>query len=113
MHELGLVYQVVRTVDDVVKEQALSEVDEIVLEIGEMSDVVPKFIEEAWKATAPTTQYPNAKMTVEVIKAIARCNKCGSENEVRSINITCPVCDSADFTLLSGREFNIKHIVAK
>lgn len=50
MHELGLVYQVVKTVDEVVKKNGLAEVDEIVLQVGEMSDVVPKFLEEAWAA---------------------------------------------------------------
>ncbi|MGN0516663.1 hydrogenase/urease maturation nickel metallochaperone HypA, partial [Eubacterium sp.] len=45
MHELGLVYQVVKTVDEVVKQNDLEQVDEIVLQVGEMSDVVPRFIE--------------------------------------------------------------------
>ena len=67
MHELGLVYQVVKTVDEVMAENNLTELDEIVLQVGEMSDVVPKFLEEAWQATAPTTEYPDAKMTVEVM----------------------------------------------
>ena len=76
MHELGLVYQVVKTVDEVVKKNGLAEVDEIVLQVGEMSDVVPKFLEEAWVAAALTTDYPSAKMTVEVMPALAKCLSC-------------------------------------
>lgn len=46
MHELGLVYQVVKTVDEVVKKNGLAEVDEIVLQVGEMSDVVPSSLKK-------------------------------------------------------------------
>ena len=84
MHELGLVYQVVKTVDEVVKKNGLAEVDEIVLQVGEMSDVVPKFLEEAWAAAAPTTDYPSAKMAVEVMPALAKCLSCGYEGHVKT-----------------------------
>lgn len=92
MHELGLVYQVVKTVDEVVKKNGLAEVDEIVLQVGEMSDVVPKFLEEAWAAAAPTTDYPSAKMTVEVMPALAKCLSCGYEGHVKTFALDCPHC---------------------
>lgn len=113
MHELGLVYQVVKTVDEVVKENNLTEVDEIVLQVGEMSDVVPKFLEEAWQAAAPTTDYPSAKMTVEVMPATAKCLSCGYEGHVKTFAPDCPQCQSANLKITSGRQFDIKEIVAK
>lgn len=113
MHELGIVYQIVKTVDEVMREQGLSEIESISLDIGEMSDVVPKFIAEAWQAVAPTTTYPNAKMDINVIEAIAKCTSCGNEDRVRTLGITCSKCGSTDFKIISGREFDIKQIVAK
>lgn len=113
MHELGIVYQIVRTVDEVKDEQNLSEIESIVLQIGEMSDVVPRFIAEAWKNVAPTTDYPNAKFELEIIPAVARCTKCGNEDKVKNIGLTCSKCGSSDFKIISGREFMIKQIVAK
>lgn len=113
MHELGIVCQIVKTIDEVKDEQGITDIEAIVLEIGEMSDIVPKFIEEAWKNVAPTTDYPNAKMEVEVIPAVARCTSCGYEDKVRNLDLTCPKCKGTDFKIISGREFMIKHIVAK
>lgn len=113
MHELGLVYQVVKTVDEVVKKNGLAEVDEIVLQVGEMSDVVPKFLEEAWAAAAPTTDYPSAKMTVEVVLALAKCLSCGYEGHVKTFAPDCPHCHSSNLKITSGRQFDIKEIVAK
>lgn len=113
MHELGIVTQVIKTVDDVMKENDLTELDTVVLEIGEMSDVVPSFIVEAWTALAPTTPYPNAKMDIEVIPAIAECQDCHHKDSVRNLNFTCPKCNSLNFKIISGREFEIKQIIAK
>lgn len=113
MHEFGLVCQVVKTVDEVMAENNLTELDEIVLQVGEMSDVVPKFLEEAWQATASTTDYPTAKMTVEVMPALAKCLDCGYEGHVKTFVPDCPICSSGNLKIVSGRQFDIKEIVAK
>lgn len=113
MHELGIVYQIVKTVDEIKQEQNLESIEAITLQIGEMSDIVPKFIEEAWQATKPTTSYPDADMIVEVIPAMAECCGCGYTDKVRNIGLTCPHCSSPDFKIISGREFMIKEIIAK
>lgn len=113
MHELGIVYQIVKTIDEVVAEQDLTEVESVTLQIGEMSDVVPRFIVEAWQNVAPTTAYPNAKFELEIIPAVAKCTKCGKEDMVKNIGITCTSCGSTDFKIISGREFMIKQIIAK
>jgi hydrogenase nickel incorporation protein HypA/HybF len=78
-----------------------------------MSDVVPKFILEAWSVAKDSTTYPQAKMKIEVIPAVAKCKCCGNEATVKSINLECPKCKSQDFKIISGREFLIKEIVAK
>lgn len=113
MHELGLVYQVVKTVDSVMQDQGLNEIDEIVLDIGEMTDVVPKFIEQAWSVAKESTDYPNAKLTVNVIEGVAKCLDCGHQALIKSFGFECPNCNSTNLKIVQGREFEIKHIVAK
>ncbi len=113
MHELGIIYQVIRTVDEVKKQQKLSEIESITLQIGEMSDVVPKFVEEAWVAARQTTGYGKTELIVETIPAKARCKKCNHTDLVKNLGLKCPVCSSGDFEIISGREFMIKEITAK
>lgn len=113
MHELGLIYQVVKTVDSIKKEQDLVAVDSIILQIGEMSDVVPKFIEEAWQAAKETTDYISTELLVEIVPAVAKCMECGYEDGVKSFDLCCPKCSSQNLKIISGREFLIKEIVAK
>lgn len=113
MHELGLIYQVVKTVDEIKKEQSLCEVSSITLQIGEMSDVVPKYIEQAWLTAKENTPYENTALVVEVVKARAKCLDCGFEGSVKSFGFVCPECASQRLKIISGREFLIKEISAK
>lgn len=113
MHELGIIYQIIKTVDEVKQEQGLTEIQSIRLDVGEMCDVVPKFLEEAWQSAKDFTAYPNAKLELNIIPATARCTACNYSAPVKSLGITCPKCGSSDFKLVSGREFDINKIVAK
>ena len=45
MHEIGVVRQVLRTVENFAKENGLDRIDTIVLEIGDLSLVIPKYVE--------------------------------------------------------------------
>ena len=54
MHELGILNSMIHTIENVVQEQGITEVDKIVIEIGELSGIVPRYIEECWPA-APLT----------------------------------------------------------
>lgn len=113
MHELGIVYQLMKTVDNIKKEQNVSEIASIVLQIGEMTDIVPGFIEEAWKVSAPETDYKNTKLEIEIVTARAKCIDCGFEDSVRNLSYNCPECGKSNLKIISGREFLIKEITAK
>ncbi|MDZ7543562.1 hydrogenase maturation nickel metallochaperone HypA, partial [Clostridium perfringens] len=41
MHELGVVFEVVRTVENFAQRNALTKIDKIVLQIGELSSMIP------------------------------------------------------------------------
>lgn len=113
MHELGLIYQVVKTVDEIKQEQGLTDVSSITLQIGEMSDVVPMFIEQAWLASKDSCGYSDTDLKLEIIEARAKCRDCGFEGSVKSFGFVCPECSSQSLKIISGREFLIKEIVAK
>lgn len=113
MHELGLIYQMARTIDSVYDEQGLSEVSKITLLVGEMTDVVPRFLTEAWQVAKDSTRYPNAELEIEIIKARAKCQACGFEGGAMEFELTCPKCQSPSIKIVSGREFEIKEIIAK
>jgi hydrogenase nickel incorporation protein HypA/HybF len=112
MHELGIVYEVIKIVDGFVKEHQLEKVERIVLEIGQLSQAIPRFIEECYPAAVDGTPYEHTELEIIVLPAEGQCKHCGEIYNIIETRKICPNCSELDFTLLSGQEFNIKEVVA-
>lgn len=112
MHELSVMMEVIRIVDETAKENHFEELKAVVLQVGELSGVVPLFLHEYWPMlTENKPLYKNAELIVETIPGIARCQDCGTEFNVVENEGWCPNCKSFQKDLLSGREFLIKEIL--
>ena len=110
MHELGIVMEIVRVVTELVKEQDISEVEAVVLQIGELSTVVPKYIEECWPAAIDGTFMERTKIEIEIMPGNAICKDCGTVFNLLSNEGKCAGCHGKNFDILSGRDFYIKEI---
>lgn len=112
MHELGIVYEVIKIVDSFVIENKITKVDKIVLEIGQLSQAIPRFIEECYPAAVCETNYEDTKLEIITLPANGRCNVCHETYNIIEHRRVCPSCKSDDYHLISGQEFSIKEIVA-
>ena len=110
MHEIGVVRQVIRTVEDFAKENGIKEVTGIVLDIGELSLVIPKYIEDIYQFTVKGTILENAELTMNVIPGMAECEECDEIFNVIEHEGYCPNCGSFEKEILSGKDFLIKEI---
>lgn len=68
MHELGIMYKVVETVLGVAQRDSLSKIDTLVLQIGELSPVVPRYIRACYPAAVDGTMMENTKLEIEILK---------------------------------------------
>jgi hydrogenase nickel incorporation protein HypA/HybF len=112
MHELGVVLEVLKTVEGIMKENELTQVETIVLQIGELSSMVPRYVEACFPAAADGTVFERTALKIEVLPANARCGDCGKVYPVVPHGGVCPRCGDERKELLGGREFLIKEIVA-
>lgn len=112
MHELGIVYEVIKIVDHFVKENNLEKVDKIILEIGQLSQAIPRFIEECYPAAVSETAYEDTKLEIIVLPANATCKACSEVYNIIDHRKICPKCNGEGYSLISGEEFNIREIVA-
>jgi len=110
MHELGIVIEIVRVVDELAKEQGITAVDSIILQIGELSPVVPRFVEECFPAAVDGTFMKDTKLEIEIMPGNGICKACSTVFNVLESSGKCPKCGSKDFDVLSGRDFYIKEI---
>lgn len=67
MHELGIMYHIVEKVLKVVETNQLSEVEAIVLQVGELSSVIPRYLHACYPAAVDGTILEGTKLEVEII----------------------------------------------
>ena len=98
MHEIGIVRQLVRTVSAFAEEHGLSEIHEVIVDCGELSLVIPEYVEELYPVAAKGS-------------LLAECDDCDEIFNVIEHKGYCPNCGSFEKTVLSGKEFTIREIV--
>lgn len=114
MHELGIVQHVIRTLGDVAKENRVSRIGSVTLEIGEVSGVVIEQLTDCWAYfREKDTLVKGAELIVETVEAVSYCTACGTEYRTVASGKTCPACGSGETYLLRGNEFSIKQIEAE
>ncbi len=112
MHELGVVFEVVRTVENFAQRNALTKIDKIVLQIGELSSMIPRYIESCYPAAVDGTILEDTKLEIEILPGNVMCKKCNKVYNLIQNKDACPYCKENHWELLSGKEFMIKEIVA-
>lgn len=104
--------EVVRTVEEFAKEHGITKIDTLVLQIGELSSVVPRFLHACYPAAVDGTLLEETKLEIKTIPGNCRCYKCNKIFNYIKNKGKCPDCGSLELELLSGREFLIKEIIA-
>lgn len=114
MHELGVVFHVIKTVESLAKEKELTEVKSVTLEVGEVSSVIEEYLHKCWRWSVEKKSelLKDTELLVERIPAVTFCEACGGTYETVAHGKICPHCGSADTYLVQGNEFNIKEIEA-
>lgn len=113
MHELGIVFQIIDSLEAVGKEHKLTEVAHVTLEIGEVSGVVESYLKDCWRwASDKSELLKGAELVTEKIPAVTFCEDCRKTYGTVQHGKICPFCQGGNTYLVSGNEFNIKEIEA-
>lgn len=113
MHELGIIVHITKTLQEVAKENQLTEIGSVTLEIGEVSGIVPEFLTDCWEYYRK--KFPlivNADLKTETLPAVTFCENCEKTYSTVQFGKQCPHCQSGNTYLIKGNECNIKEIEA-
>lgn len=113
MHELGTVTYIINTVENICKEQNLTKVQSVTVEIGEVSAIVPEYIVDFFNWSKQKSEFmQDATMIIETLHAVTYCQDCGKTYPTLEFGKECPYCHSPNTFLVTGNEYNIKQIEA-
>ena len=112
MHELSILKYVLDTIESVYNEQGLSKIGKIVLEIGELSEVIPGYLRQVYPAAVEDTIFEETELEIVMVKGNVICNDCKKVYRFLEHSKACPYCGSTHKEIISGNSFNIKEILA-
>jgi len=108
MHELSLC----QAIAGVVRPHAAGRrVDVVRLQVGALRQVVPETLTFCWGLVRDHADMPEAELELELVAAEVACRACGRQSRIESRwSVYCPVCDSADVTVVRGEEFLVTSV---
>lgn len=111
MHELGIVFHIIRSVEDVARRNNVRRVTAVTLELGEVSGVLEDYLQDCWNwAVSKSDLMRGARLQVAVIPAKTLCEDCGMVYPTVAHGRTCPGCGSGHTHLIQGNETMIRDI---
>ena len=113
MHELGIVYHIIRDVENVARANGVRRVSSVTLLLGEVSGVVPRYLTDCWRWAADKEDLlRGSELIVEEAPATTVCNACGKTYPTVAHGKVCPHCGSDDTVLLTGDQVELTSIEA-
>lgn len=133
LHEFSIASSIFEVVLEVASRHGARKVLEVSIDVGELTLLNPDQLSMAFKVLSEGTVAEGAKLNINIVRARARCNKCGEEWHVnlsdaapsishitfltcsacdarKFFNRTCPKCGETGFNFISGSELVIKSI---
>lgn len=111
MHELGIVFYIIRDMKKVAEENTATHVTSVTLSLGEVSGVVPYMLQDCWKwAITKEPLLTDCELKIEPIEAVTYCEDCRQEYPTIQHGKTCPHCSGTHTYLIRGNEVEIKEI---
>ena len=112
MHELGIVFYIIRDVKQAAEANGVKQVSTVVMNIGEVSTIVPAYLTDCWRWAADKEPLlKGCELRVNTIPAVTHCDGCGQDYPTVTHGKTCPHCGSPNTWLLRGNEVEIKELL--
>ncbi len=113
MHELSLSMDVIELVKREADKNGVSNIKEILIEIGDLSGVEADIFEPALQIVAKDTLLENAVIKIDRVPGKGRCNSCDLEFGMKTFFDPCPQCQRFTSEITGGREFRVVSMVTE
>lgn len=110
MHEMALAEGVLQIVEDTVRGEGDVRVKTVVLEIGELSHVMPEAMDFCFEAVVRGSVAEGARLEIHRAPGRAWCHTCATEVRVASLVDACPECGGFKLQVTGGEEMRVKEM---
>ena len=118
MHEVSIAGAIIDSVLDAAKKNDAKKVNEIFIEVGELTALNPDQLRFIFGTITKGTIAERTRYNIQVIKPIINCKKCSYEGPIEFFEkfhfflprIRCPECSDINVDIIAGRECCVKKI---
>ncbi len=118
MHEISIAGAIVDAVLDAAKKNNAKKVNEVFIEIGELTALNPEQLKFIFETITSGTVAEGARYDIQLIKPLIKCKKCLYKGSIEFFErlhfflptIKCPECGEIDVDIIAGRECCVKRI---
>ena len=110
MHEFSIALSIIEIVNQQAEKAGAMVVNEIEIEVGELSGVVLDAMEFAMESAVKGTLAGNARVVFHYIRGKGRCLNCNMEFDIQNVFDPCPFCGAFNPEVRQGKELRVKAI---
>lgn len=111
MHELSIVMSIIQIAEKESAKNNAAGVDEIELEIGQLSGIEMSAFDFAWQQAIRSTLLEKAKRIINHIAGEGKCMGCDAVFPMQQLYEPCPVCGDHFVSVQKGKELRVKSLV--
>ena len=114
MHEIGVLDNALKSIEEIAREENIGHVTKIVLEVGELTGILPTVFESMFPLLIEDRPlFRDAELDLRIRPGRGLCNACENMYNVFKHEGACPACGSREKTVISGTELIIREIMAE
>ena len=116
MHELSLATSIVDYLQKLSKENGMTRIKSVFIEIGDMTHIDPKQLRYSFRFVSKGTVVEGSRIYIKRRRVVLRCTKCGKEVQFKlmdtlsDFSLKCVFCGSTEVEIDKGRELMLKRV---
>ncbi len=110
MHELGIAQSILDLVQQYVPVSQAAGIRAVKVRVGALAGIVPESLDFSFQAITGGTPWETARLDIESVGTLARCESCAHEFEVEDLVFLCPACDGTSIRVVAGQELQVVEI---
>lgn len=110
MHEMSIAESIIGIIQETLDSRDHPKLLSVIVEIGELTAVVPESLLFCFDALIEETPYKGARLIIREVPLTGKCEDCGHEFHIENYAFVCPACGSNRITVLGGQELNVTEL---
>lgn len=111
MHEISLIRNIFRTLEEEFSKEELSRLTDINLKVGLLSNVEPALMQNAFEAvTSAEHKFQDVRLTVDLVAIEIHCAECKKNSVIKQYKFVCSSCGKPNNNVVKGTELLIHQV---